>query len=124
VACRWAEETGIVAQVNVCGAAVNLPAPIEAVLLRTAQEALNNIHKYARASHVTLTLSYMDDEVILDVQDNGIGFDPSQDGQADFGHGYGLVSLQESALQLGGTLEVESTPGEGTTLVMALPFGS
>ena len=65
-----------------------------------------------------------EDEVILDVQDDGIGFDPSRAHGVDFEHGYGLVSLRESAIQLGGTLEIESAPGEGTTLAMALPVCS
>jgi signal transduction histidine kinase len=123
VARRWAEETGLTAEVSISGTAIALPAPLEATLLRTAQEALTNIRKHAQAQRVTLTLSYMDDEVILDVQDDGIGFTSTPADQADFEHGYGLVSLRESARQLGGTLEVESTPGEGTTLALALPVG-
>jgi signal transduction histidine kinase len=123
VARRWSEETGLDAEVSISGEAAPLPAPLEATLLRTAQEALTNIRKHAQASCVMLTLSYMDDEVILDVQDDGIGFISKPTDQAGFEHGYGLMSLRESALQLGGTLEVESTPGEGTTLALALPVG-
>jgi signal transduction histidine kinase len=123
VARRWSEETSLTVEVSISGEAAALPAPLEATLLRAAQEALTNIRKHAQAQRATLTLSYMDDEVILDVQDDGIGFSPSQAGQADFEHGYGLVSLRESARQLGGTLEIESAPGEGTTLALALPVG-
>jgi signal transduction histidine kinase len=122
VARRWSEETGLAAEVSISGEPVALPAPLEATLLRTAQEALTNIRKHAQAHRATLTLSYMDDEVILDVQDDGIGFTPGPTEQADFEHGYGLVSLRESARQLGGTLEIESTLGEGMTLAMALPY--
>jgi len=122
VAQRWADETGVRVQVTVSGKAVNLPSPIEAVLLRASQEALTNIHKHARASQATLTISYMEDQVILDVQDNGVGFDPMRANQADFDHGYGLVSLQASAAQLGGSVDIESAPGDGTTLVVALPI--
>jgi signal transduction histidine kinase len=90
--------------------------------LKAVQEALSNVRKHARASQVNLTLSFMEDEVILDVQDNGVGFDPSlTDRQAGPEHGYGLVALRERVSQLGGSLAVESAPGEGATLVVSLP---
>ena len=54
-----------------------LPPDVEVTLLRTAQEALANVAKHARASRVGLTLSYMDDQVALDVRDDGAGFDPA-----------------------------------------------
>ena len=123
VAQRWSEENSLPARVEISGESRPLTPPIEATLLRAAQEGLANVHKHARAAQVTLTLTYMDDEIILDVQDDGTGFDlevaPLQARQEH--RGYGLLSLQERASQLGGSLTVESAPGEGTTLVMALP---
>jgi len=123
VAQSWSEESGLPARVEISGTSRPLTPPIEATLLRTAQEGLANVYKHARAAQVTLTLTYMDDEIILDVQDDGAGFDPQvAPQQARLEHrGYGLLSLQERAAQLGGSLTVESAPGEGTTLVMALP---
>jgi len=126
VAQRWSEESGLPARVEISGASRSLPPPIEAALLRAAQEGLANVHKHARAAQVNLTLTYMDDEIILDVQDDGAGFDPAVAPQQarQEQRGYGLLSLQERAAQLGGSLTVESSPGEGTTLVMALPTGA
>jgi signal transduction histidine kinase len=120
---RWSEESGLAARVEISGTTRALTPPIEATLLRCAQEGLTNVHKHARAGQVTLTLTYMDDEIILDLQDDGVGFDPQvAPQQARLEHsGYGLLSLRERAAQLGGSLSVESAPGEGTTLVMALP---
>ncbi len=125
VAMRWSEESGLPAHLEVTGKADPLPAPIEATLIRAAQEGLANVRKHARAGQVNLTLTYMDDEVILDVQDDGVGFEPAGAAlQAGTEQGYGLMALQERAAQLGGSLQVESAPGEGTTVVVALPLGS
>ncbi len=118
----WSEESGLPLKVEVTGAAYPLPASIEVTLLKAAQEALVNVHKHSQARCVNLTLSYMEDEVSLDVQDDGVGFDPSQAAvQAGSDHGYGLLALRERAGQLGGRLDVESAPGEGTTVVISLP---
>jgi signal transduction histidine kinase len=122
VARRWSDENGLPAALEVTGQADLLPAPIEATLIRAAQEILTNVRKHAQARQVNLTLTYMEDEVILDVQDDGVGFDPAGAPlQAVMEHGYGLVALQERAVQLGGSLQIESAPGEGTTVVVALP---
>ena len=121
---RWSAESGIPVQLETNGAERPLPAPVEATFLRAAQEALTNARKYAHAAKVNLTLTYMEDQTVLDVQDNGVGFDPAQAAlQAGIDHGYGLAALRERAAQLGGSLEVESGPGEGTTVVIALPAG-
>ncbi len=118
----WSEESGLPLKLEVTGNAFPLPAPIEITLLKAAQEALVNVHKHSQANHANMTLSYMEDEVILDVQDDGVGFDSSQAAQeAEVDHGYGLVSMRERASQLGGRLEVESAPGEGTTVAISLP---
>ncbi len=94
--------------------------PTEVTLLRAAQEALSNVHKHARAGKVDLTLSYMDDLIVLDVQDDGAGFGPAA---PDDGGGFGLRAMRERVEQLGGRLLVESTAGAGTTLVVELPAG-
>ncbi len=118
----WSEESGLPLKLEVTGVEYPLPASIEVTLLKTAQEALVNVIKHSQAKCANLTLTYMEDEVILDVQDDGIGFDPSQAAaQAGIDGGYGLLALRERASQLGGHLEVESAPGDGTTVVISLP---
>jgi signal transduction histidine kinase len=79
-------------------------------LYRIAQEALHNIVKHARASVVELRLTGLADEIILEVRDNGKGFDPS----APFPGHLGLRSMRERATKMGGTLTIESLPGQGT----------
>jgi signal transduction histidine kinase len=94
---------------------------VEVALFRVAQEALNNVAKHAKASRVGLTLSYMDDVVLLDVRDDGIGFEPGVTGG-----GFGLSSMRQRLLRVAGSLAIESSPGEGTAVnasVPALPAG-
>ena len=116
VAARWAEETGVPAVVAITGEHTALHPEAEVTLLRAAQEALSNVRKHARAQRVDLTLSYMGDQVTLDVQDDGVGFDPAAPS-----NGIGLTAMRERMAQLGGMVSVESTPGNGTTVAVAIP---
>lgn len=131
-----AEETGMTARFLVSGEPQPLPASTEIALLRAAQEGTANIRRHARAREAVLTLSYLDDRVILDVRDDGDGFDAAAvvaAGIADrpgevatrpeVGGGLGLRGLEARLTMLGGGLEVESTPGEGTVLVAQVPIG-
>ncbi len=119
-AVRWTEETGIPLTTTTTGLPVPLHPNIEVTLLRAAQEALNNIRKHAQATSVEITLSYMEDVVILDVQDNGLGLDGAQ--PSPFAGGYGLQAMRERAEECGGSLALESDLGEGTTLVVSIPI--
>jgi signal transduction histidine kinase len=120
---RWSAENGLPVSLVVEGAPRPLAQPIEVFLLRTAQEALANVLKHAHASQVNLTLTYMEDEALLDVQDDGEGFDPALALAPNAeGGGFGLLSLREQAQALGGALQIESAPGEGATLVLQLPI--
>ncbi|MCE7987555.1 MAG: PAS domain S-box protein [Caldilinea sp. CFX5] len=90
---------------------------LKEVFYRIAQEALHNIVKHARASHVTVTLSQADNALVLAVADNGQGFDPS----GEFPGHLGLKSMRERAIQLGGTLTITSAPGQGTRVDLQIP---
>jgi len=117
---RLGEETGIAASATVTGRPRQLPADTEVALLRIAQEALANVRKHSGASRVALTLSYMEDETVLDVRDDGVGFDP-RECRARAGGGYGLRVMNERVHELGGQLTVETSPGKGTTVAVSLP---
>ncbi|MFG3347214.1 sensor histidine kinase [Streptomyces sp. NPDC048018] len=107
---------------RVDGAPVPLPDRVQSALLRIAQGALANIREHSGATSAALTLTYLDDQVVLDVADDGRGFDPG-DRPADTGvRGHGLPAMQVRARQLGGTLTIESAPGEGTVLSAAIPL--
>ena len=119
---RWSKETGIRANAHVTGKLHRLPADHEATLLRAAQEALVNVRKHASATSVDVTLSYWEELTVLDVQDDGIGFDltsprpvSGRDG------GFGLDAMRQRVEGLGGQLQIESAPGQGSTVVVELP---
>lgn len=126
---RWSEENGVEASVQITGAPRSLAPAVEATMLRSAQEALVNVRKHARASRVALTLSYMTDVVVLDVRDDGVGFNPEADRKSrqlgrsagEMG-GFGLRGMHERAERVGGKVLVDSAPGEGTTLAVELPL--
>ncbi len=113
---RLGEELGIVAEFEVTGASWPLPPRVEVVLIRAAQEGLNNVRKHAAASRVTVTLEYGDDDVTLRVRDDGRGVTP-----ADMARGYGLGAMRTRVEQAGGTMAVTGEPGAGTELVVRLP---
>jgi signal transduction histidine kinase len=116
---RLGEETGLRAETVVTGTAHPLPAQVEEALLRIGQEALANVRKHAAASQVTVTLSYLEDAVTLDVHDDGVGFE--QAAATSGGGGLGLRAMGERVEGLGGRLVVESAPGEGTTTAVEVP---
>ncbi|MGA5046817.1 sensor histidine kinase [Streptomyces arboris] len=109
----------------VSGTPVELPTPYEVALLRTAQSALANTVRHAGAGRAEITLSFMDTSVALDVVDDGRGFDPSGAPVAERGDGgFGLPAMRSRAATLGGTLSVESAPGQGTALAVTLPVAA
>ncbi|HYO43516.1 MAG TPA: sensor histidine kinase [Candidatus Limnocylindrales bacterium] len=110
--------------VRISGAFRTLHPDVEVAILRTAQEALSNAVRHAGASTITLTLTYFDDEVSLDVIDDGSGFDPASVAAPTREGGHGLPGMRERAEHLGGRLDVESGPGEGTAIALALPAPS
>jgi signal transduction histidine kinase len=124
---RWSEECGAEASTTVTGTPHALTPEIEVTLLRVAQEALNNCRKHAQARHVVITLSYMNNLVALDVQDDGVGFDTNQPPRESSDHskgGFGLVGMRKRVEQLRGTLLIESAPGEGSTVMVAVPMAA
>ena len=95
-----------------------LPLATKEALYRVAQEALNNLIKHAQASRVDLRLRCAPDVLMLEVQDNGVGFDP----QADYLGHLGLHTMRERVERSRGALEIESAPGAGTTVRVTLPL--
>jgi signal transduction histidine kinase len=128
VAKRWSEVNRVEAVLITTGDARPMHTDVEVALLRTAQEALTNVAKHARAGRVSLTLSYMEDLVTLDVLDDGVGFLPDAKrtgGSAD--GGFGLTGMRQRVQRLAGRLDVDSEPGGGTAItvtVPAIPVGS
>nr|WP_190187271.1 sensor histidine kinase [Streptomyces cirratus] len=105
------------------GTPAPLPDRAESALLRIAQGALANVREHSGARTAALTLSFLGDQVVLDVADDGHGFTEPRETRADTpGRGHGLPAIRARVRQLGGTLTLESTPGEGTVLSAAIPL--
>ncbi|MFE3685487.1 sensor histidine kinase [Streptomyces sp. NPDC059095] len=102
-----------------------LPERVGSALLRIAQGALANVREHAGATTAALTLTYLGDQLVLDIADDGRGFTPGPLGvraPSPGVRGHGLPAMHARVRQLGGTLTVESSPGEGTVLSAAIPL--
>jgi signal transduction histidine kinase len=97
-----------------------IPLPTKEALYRIAQEAMQNAVKYARSPLVKIDLSIDGEFLILDIRDQGIGFDP----QGSYPGHLGLHSMRERAVNAGGALEIHSAPGDGTHISAKIPFTS
>ncbi|MEU6221182.1 sensor histidine kinase [Streptomyces sp. NPDC047022] len=106
---------------SVSGTPVELSTAYEVALLRIAQSALANTLRHAGATRVEITLSFMETAVALDVVDDGSGFAPEAV-RRDTEGGFGLPAMRARARSLGGSLTVESAPGEGTAVAVTLPL--
>ena len=96
---------------------------VEHGVLRIAQEALANAVKHADPAVIWLTVQQTDAQVLVSVRDDGTGFDTSPGANGFGGIGLGLRSMRDRVTDLGGELDIQSTPGEGTTLSLHMPSG-
>ncbi len=117
---EYAAQGKLQLKLDVVGDNRQLPVRIEAGLYRMAQEALTNVLRHASARHLTVQLTIGPDQIRLIIEDDGRGFDPA-DVPKDR---YGLIGLNERARLLGGTLQLCSCPGEGTSLEIVIPLES
>lgn len=143
----WSSASSVRGEFAVTGPAEPLHEELEATLLRVAQEALANVQRHARAFRAVVTLSYMDDEVSVDVRDDGCGFTlggtrgPGSVGRAQGdgasgaaeeqggdppagprSRGFGLVGMRARAERVAGSFEIESEPGQGTAVSVRVPL--
>lgn len=114
---RETRASGLLCEATIRGDARPLDPRVELTLYRSAQEALTNVRKHARASRVDLTLDYIDPDVVtLTVTDNGIGT-----AEVEGMDRFGLLGMRERVHQLGGTLTINTAPGQGFELALSLP---
>ena len=115
----WSQREGITAQLHTSGLLdERLSSDTETTLYRIAQEALTNVARHSGASRADVILERCGNHVLLIVEDNGVGFDPSR--RAGAGSSFGLVGMQERAALVGAVLQIESAPGGGTTVLLRL----
>jgi PAS domain S-box-containing protein len=117
---EWSAHVGIPAEFRFGGFENGqIPRDAEVAFYRVAQEALNNISKHAHASRADVVLAVNDGEVVLVIEDDGVGFESAGDGFR--ANGLGLAGMRERAALVGATLQVESTPGKGTSIYLRRP---
>ncbi len=108
---------GVPTELQVTGIVRALPPDVEESIFRAAQEGLTNVRKHAAARRASLLLAYGNDGTVqLEVGDDGLGTAAVTEGA-----GFGLVGVRERATQLGGSVDVVSEPGHGTTVRVAVP---
>ncbi len=105
------------------GTPFRLPSSMEIAVYRVVQEALSNIRKHANASKANLRLQFQEDKVVVEVRDNGQGFDISQtlDSAISVGH-MGLLGMKQRAEMLGGDIRIRTGKEAGTAITLSLPI--
>ena len=125
---RYAEERlqpqGVEVSVEVRGTLPRIAPEVEASLFRFAQGALSNIGRHAQATAVSIVMDSTGEGFVLRISDNGRGFDVSKVTGIDekTGRGRGLVTMKERIRLVGGSCDVQSVPGKGTTIVAKIPI--
>lgn len=105
------------------GNGVTVPQEVSAHLLRICQQSLNNAWRHAQAERLEVTLDLQPDQVRLEIKDDGIGFEmPDHLGFLIDQQHLGLVGMQERAEEIGGSLKIESAPGQGTRVSVIAPL--
>lgn len=115
---RFESRTGVTCLVSVPAMPVQLDDGRATGLFRVLQEALTNVMRHAEASTVSIGLSRADGCLCMSVTDDGKGFDPARHPAE---RSFGLVGIRERVLLMGGDVEIDSQPGQGTTLIVRLP---
>ncbi len=114
---RFSQRNGVSCSLKVKGRVRRMPSEMQLAVFRMLQECLTNVQKHAHAERTKVRLRYEDETVVLSVTDDGAGFDVTS--QGGDGH-YGLRNMQERARKFGGSVEVKSAVGSGTTVQATL----
>jgi signal transduction histidine kinase len=118
---QCADRTGIDIEVRGAGMNTRLNPHTENALFRIVQESLTNVVKHAKATEVVITVTMDDGTLRLSVEDNGVGLDKDRLMELGGERGWGLVTMSERALAVGGTCRLQSSPGLGTHVIVEVP---
>lgn len=111
----------LVCEVQMLDEGRQVPETQATAVFRILQESLNNIGRHARASFVRIELRISENQLAMEIQDNGVGMHPSDQRKA---HRFGLIGMSERVSMIGGSLRIDSTPGSGTVLRVSVPLTS
>jgi PAS domain S-box-containing protein len=115
---RFSRQESVIITTNLRDLPASIPSDTAICLFRVAQESIRNVIRHGRAHAIELSLGIVDSRLQLCVQDDGIGFEPTA---LRGRHSLGLAGMRERLLLVGGELEIESTPGRGTTILAWAP---
>ena len=121
---RLEERVGIAGTFQGDRAAKPLAQDLQVALFQAVRELLENVGKHARATRFEVTLARDGQRIRMQIEDDGVGFDPAVLSSSPPGKGYGLFNIKERLGLLGGTLEIESNPGAGTRVLLSAPLAA
>jgi signal transduction histidine kinase len=98
-----------------------LPPELETALFRICQETMSNVARHAQATAVLVQVGIEGDEIVVDIEDDGKGFEPEHASRREGRRPWGLMGIRERAEILGGVAKIESAPGQGTHVVVRIP---
>lgn len=116
---EFEERYQIVCEFNPESINLTLDSQQSLAFFRILQESLNNVAKHAKATKVRVQIKQVSDKLVMEIIDNGIGFDISNKSRND---SYGMLGMKERAVLLGGELEITSNPGDGTCVKLSIPW--
>ena len=120
---EWSHRTGIRVDVHASHGSERLPMAVESAIYRVVQEALTNVARHSGARHAGVVVERRDGSIVAIIEDSGRGFDPAELLTNPNGRGrLGLLGVRERASLLGGSMDIETSPGGGTTLFVRIPI--
>lgn len=118
-AANWEVQSGVAVHLHL-ETDLQVSAGSELQVLRIVQEALANVRKHSQAQHADVRVEQVDSRVRITVEDDGVGFSPTELGRAEFPR-FGLSTMRERAESVGGWFQLDSTPGTGTRVMIEVP---
>ncbi len=116
---EFEKRSGIKSAVKKTGKALPLPDDVKTGMFRIVQESLTNVARYSEAKNVTVSLQHKNKEIIMTIQDDGVGFDHKEIAAKKT---FGLLGMKERTVMMGGQFEISSSPGNGTTVSLKIPL--
>lgn len=117
---HWKDQSGVEAELSI-DPELRLPASIELQIVRIIQESLTNVRKHARATMARVNVERQNGQLVVSIHDDGAGFNPEASARGEFPK-FGLTTMRERASSIQGSLEIESTPRDGTTVRFTMPL--
>lgn len=116
---EFERHTGIPCELHIDHDEFNMDERVATALFRIVQEALTNIMRHAQATHVQIDMLKQDGQLVIQIEDDGIGLPATHARRAN---AFGLIGIEERLTVIGGTFAIDSTPGHGTTLILSVPL--